>query len=279
MITDPYTGDIYQVIDVHQHLDPAHEDLSERVAVLDEAGIDRIVALPGSGAFGPTGQGPTATNISLAALVASAPERVVCGVGRVDLRQGVDACLAEVDRAVDQLGLRGVAWHHRFEGLYLDDPAMPRLVARCAELGVPALVHVIAGSNMEASWRLERLIDACPDATIVALDAFSAVDRAEEIIAIAERHPSLLCDLGAMASIAGWLIKKFLDRIGSERLLLGTDLYLSPRTWYSPGPLLEVAHLDIPPMDKQRILSDNALRLFGFPPQGEQTAARVQPWP
>jgi predicted TIM-barrel fold metal-dependent hydrolase len=164
---------------------------------------------------------------------------------------------------VSELGLRGVAWHHRFEGAYIDNPIMPALVRKCDSLGVPAVIHTIAGSSLEGSWRLERLLEQCPEATVVALDPFSGVDRAEEVIAIAERHENLSCDLGAMLSVAGWLIRKFLALIGPGRLMLGTDLYLSPRTWYAPAPLNEIIHMDIPTDAKRAILSQNALRMFG----------------
>lgn len=267
MIDDPTgAGGPYRVIDVHQHI--GSSDLAsgydERLRLLDAYGIDHAVLLPPSGAFGSGLVDTAAVNRRTAEAVSRHPDRFVCGVAHLELAAGEEACLVELDRAVDGLGLRGAVWHHRFQGASIDHPAMPALLDRCARWGVPALVHTIAGSSLEATWRLDRLLEQCPDTTVVALDAFSGVDRAEEIILLARRHRNLHCDLGAMISVAGWLIKKFLVEIGPDRLMLGTDLYLAPRTWYSPAPLLEVVNLDVESMVKRRILADNAVSVFGL---------------
>jgi uncharacterized protein len=196
-------------------------------------------------------------------MVAAHPDRFLCGVAHVDLRAGADECARVIDNAVTGLGLRGVVWHHRFQGTYLDHPAMPALLRQCARLGVPALIHVISGSGLEAAWRLGTLLRACPETTILALDVFSSTEQAGEVTELAVAHPNLICDLGAMISVSGWLIRRFADRVGTGRLAFGTDLYLNPRTWYAPGPLYEVLHMDLSPDDKAKILAGNALAMFG----------------
>jgi uncharacterized protein len=265
VIADPATGERYRVIDVHQHLSSGEDAdlLRARLDILDRFGIDRAVLLPPSGAFG--GKAPSAAelNASTAAVVAAHPGRFLCGVAHVDLGAGAAECARVIEVAVTELGLRGVGWHHRFQGAYLDHPAMPELLRQCAELGVPALVHVVSGSGLEAAWRLGSLLRACPETTICALDAFSSTEQAAEVTELARRHRNLHCDLGAMISVAGWLIRRFVDWVGPDRLVLGTDLYMEPRTWYAPGPLYEIVHADIPPSAKSQILAGNALALFG----------------
>jgi uncharacterized protein len=265
MITDAQTGVRYRVIDVHQHLGSVEDAglMQARLDILDRFGIDRAVLLPPSGAFGGKAVPAAELNASTAAAVAAHPGRFLCGVAHVDLSAGAGECVRVIDQAVSELGLRGVVWHHRFQGAYLDHPAMPQLLRYCAELGVPALVHVVSGSGLEAAWRLGALLRACPETTICALDAFSSTEQGAEVTELAGRHPNLRCDLGAMISVAGWLIRRFVDRVGPDRLLLGTDLYMEPRTWYAPGPLYEIAHADIPASAKREILADNALALFG----------------
>jgi predicted TIM-barrel fold metal-dependent hydrolase len=59
-------------------------------------------------------------------------------------------------------------------------------------------------------------------------------------------------------------IEDFVRRHGSERLIFGTDLYVSPPTYHYPHVLHEI--LEAPTLshaDKQNILCDNAERLFG----------------
>lgn len=265
MIKDTSGGESYVVIDIHQHLGRTELErgLEERLGLLDHYGIDHAILLPPSGAFGGSRTGTAALNRATAEAVARHPDRFLCGIAHLDLGDGQAGCLAQLDAAVNE-GLRGAVWHHRFQGASIDHPAMPSLLRSCARHGVPALIHTISGSSLEASWRLDKLLAQCPDTTVVALDAFSGVDRAEEVIGLARRYNNLYCDLGAMISVAGWLIKKFLAEVGPDRLMLGTDLYMDPRTWYSPAPLLEVLNLDIAPGVKRKILSDNALTVFGL---------------
>jgi hypothetical protein len=271
-MTDPGTGESYRIIDVHQHLtfgEGTRSPLRPRLEVLDRFGIDRAVLLPPSGAFGGSRVGAAELNAETAAVAQAHPDRFLCGVAAVDLGDGPAECARVIDQAVGELGLRGVAWHHRFQGAYLDHPAMPALLRQCADLGVPALVHVISGSGLEAVWRLGALLRECPEPVICALDGFSSTEQAGEITELAERHGNLLCDLGAMISVSGWMIRRFIDAVGAERLLFGTDLYMTPRTWYAPGPLYEVLHLDIPAESKKNILAANAFRMFGAsPPPG-----------
>ena len=268
MIADPQSGTKYRVIDVHQHLSSGEgaDHQQARLDILDRFGIDRVVLLPPSGAFGGQALSAAQTNAVTAKVVAAHPDRFLCGVAHVDLAAGSAECARVIEQAVMEFSLRGVVWHHRFQGAYLDHPAMPGLLRQCARLRVPALVHVISGSGLEAAWRLASLLRACPETTICALDAFSSAEQAGEVTELAEQHGNLFCDLGAMSSVAGWTIRRFIESVGSDRLLFGTDLYMSPRTWHAPGPLYEIVNMDSPPAAKQQILASNAFTMFSAPP-------------
>lgn len=270
MIADPLTGARYRVVDIHQHLGSGEDagDQQARLDILDRFGIDRAVLLPPSGAFGGQAASAAEINAVTAKVTAAFPDRFLCGVAHVDLAAGAAECARIVEQAVTELGLRGVAWHHRFQGAYLDHPAMPALLRQCGRLGVPALIHVISGSGLEAAWRLGTLLRACPDTTVCALDAFSSTEQAGEVTELASQHANLFCDLGAMISVAGWMIRRFVDSVGPGRLVFGTDLYLTPRTWHAPGPLYEVLHMDIPAAAKQQILAGNAVTMLGARPAG-----------
>lgn len=267
MIADPTTGRPVRIVDVHQHLsagegDPDGPAIENRLALLDRAGLDHAVLLPPSGAQGHGGASMTAMNDHVARAVARAPERFIAGVAHIALSEGPKACRDELERAVTRLGLRGAVWHHRFQGVHLDHPMMPDLLRQCADLGVPALIHVIASSALESPWRLERLLEKCPGTKVLALDAFSSFDRASEVTLLARRYPNVFCDLGTMPNIAAIPILEFIERVGPTRLLLGTDLYMKPQTWYFPGPVHEILHLDIPLDVKEAVLSGNAHALF-----------------
>lgn len=263
------TGRELRVLDVHHHLAIGEDvggqpDLTVRLRIMDEFGIDRACLMPPSGAFGGRSRSMQEINDQTARLVDAQPERFPAGLAHIDLDTSEADSRVELARAVSELGLRGAVWHHRFQGTFLDHPHMPALLRTCADLGVPAFIHVVSSSNLEAPWRLERLLDTCPDTTIVVLDAFSS-DRAGEITNLAKRFDRVHCDLGAMSSAIGWLLQEYLDTIGADRLLLGTDLYVAPRTYYFPYAISEVLHLPVPFEVKQGILADNALRILGVP--------------
>jgi aminocarboxymuconate-semialdehyde decarboxylase len=95
------------------------------------------------------------------------------GLATVPL-QDVDAAVAELDRAVGQLGLRGVEICTNVNGLDLDDRRFRPFFARVAELGVVVLLHPhgftdgrrlmdyyltnVIGNPLESTIALARLI-------------------------------------------------------------------------------------------------------------------------
>jgi predicted TIM-barrel fold metal-dependent hydrolase len=155
-------------------------------------------------------------------------------------------------------------------------------VRTCGTLGIPAFIHVIEGSSLESPWRLERILESEPDVAVVALDAFSSWDRAGEITAIASRHENLWCELGALSAVAGNHVERYVETVGPERLLLGTDLFMSggrSMTYQVPFAVLEVVHLNLGASAKRAILYDNAAGLLGLPASNrpENAAATIEP--
>jgi predicted TIM-barrel fold metal-dependent hydrolase len=278
VITDAHSDEQFRVLDLHHHLGPdegarATDPRSttavfpERVAIMDRFGVDQAVLMPPNSASG--GPSMTPANDHVAAAVRRDPARFPAGVARIDLAEGLTAARAELHRAVSELGLRGAVWHHRFQGVFLDHPDMPELARICGMLGIPAFIHVIEGSSLESPWRLERIVDAAPDVAVVALDAFSSWDRAGEMTAIAGRHDNLWCELGALSAVAGNHVERYVESVGPERLLLGTDLFMSggrSMTYQVPFAVLEVVHLNLDASAKRAILYDNAARLLGLQP-------------
>lgn len=270
MIDNPYTGQPLRVIDVHQHLSVGEGTLASlpvdpRLRLMDRFGIDAAVLLPPSGAFGGTLVTASELNKMTAEVVARHPDRFLAGVAHLDMREGARQCQRVIEEAVTDFGLRGAVWHHRFQGFYVDDPAMVDLLRLCERLGVPALIHVISHSALEAVWRLENLLRQCPDTVVCALDGFSSPEQSELIVRAAARLPSLRCDLGAMMAVSAAPLRRFLEVAGPQRLLLGTDLYMQPQTWNAPAALYEVLHMDLSHGEKERILSVNAQELFRAP--------------
>jgi uncharacterized protein len=273
VIVDESSGVSVSVIDLHHHLGPTEAAdgspvFPERLAIMDRFGVDQAVLMPPNALSLAADGRMRAVNEAVAGVVAACPDRFPAGVARVDLAEGRAGALAGLREAVDGLGLRGAAWHHRFQGVFADHPDMPVLLRACAELGVPALIHVVEGSTVEAPWRLGALLAACPDVTVIALDAFSSWDRAGELTQLAERYPNLYCESGAMSAVAGYHVAEYVRRLGPERLLLGTDLFMhggQSMTYQVPFAVLELNQLPFDLAAKQAIFGGNARRLLRLP--------------
>jgi predicted TIM-barrel fold metal-dependent hydrolase len=148
-----------------------------------------------------------------------------------------------------------------FQGAFIDDPRIIPALAYCNRTGLPAFIHVVTGSLLEAPWRLARLCERFPHVRFVAMDALSSPHHADWCIEMARRLPNLFADTGLLASY-GNPIEKFVDAVGPDRLLLGTDLETAPKSFSFPYAVYEVLHASLPRDTKQAVLAGNARRLL-----------------
>jgi uncharacterized protein len=265
------------VIDIHQHLgdmpvipgaraQSLSEDLDARLRYMDRFGIDQAIVLPSNAGPAPNGaQDRRRTNDAVAEYISMRPDRFPKTAGTVHPADA-DLAVGELERCMTELGCCGMVWHHRFLGLAIDHPGMDPLLTRLCELDGVAFVHIIVESGMEAPWRLEILADRHPDVTFVALDGFATFQSASWMMYIAQRHPNIVFDTGASTSVAH-RFTQFIDEIGSDRLLLGTDYYCGLDLFGHPFPLEEIrTHLELAPADVDAVLGGNAQRLLGIDP-------------
>ena len=124
---------------------PLQYDLDARTALAERQGIDRqIVCLPPFyfAYLADPELGAAicrAGNDALAAVVGRAPDRFAM-FATVPL-QSPDAAVAELRRAIDDLGAWGVEIGSSVGGAPLDDPALDVFWAACCELDVPVFMH------------------------------------------------------------------------------------------------------------------------------------------
>lgn len=113
---------------------PTPEPFANHLAALDKVGIDvgvftgRQVMKNGEVAFG-------VTNDYVAECARASSGRVV-GFAGIDISAGAFA-VAEVERSVTELGLRGISTDPRRAGLLPDDGAIYPIYEKAGELGVP----------------------------------------------------------------------------------------------------------------------------------------------
>jgi aminocarboxymuconate-semialdehyde decarboxylase len=85
-------------------------------------------------------------NDEMAELVARYPDRFVGATACVPMHD-IDAAIGELDRAVEQLGFRGVQIYTDIQGRPLDDPSIAPIFDRAAALDIPVLLHPVRGPN------------------------------------------------------------------------------------------------------------------------------------
>ena len=164
------------------------------VAALDNGKVDMGVVCAW---YGP--EGPLIDNDEVAAVVAAHPDRLA-GLASVDIRQPA-AAVAELRRAVKELGLIGLRvlpwlWH-----LPPDDRLMYPLYVECIELGIPFCLQVGHTGPMRLSEfgrpipHLDRVALDFPDLVIVA--GHIGYPWTNEMIALAEKYPNVYIDTSA----------------------------------------------------------------------------------
>ena len=262
------------IVDAHQHVgDLAHSlsfdghdlpaevtveaDASARVAFMDAVGIDWAVLQPSHGYLRNDGLKATRRlNDRMASFAAAAPGRFRI-LGTTEPLYG-EAGIAEVDRAAE-IGLEGVAWHHRFQGCYIDSRWMWPTLRRMSELGLVALVHVNAESSLEAHWRLQRLALDFPDVEFLAMDGLWTYERARHILMTASTTPNVVWDLGGPVSYVS--VTEWVEHNGSDNACFSVGFYTGSHA-VMPPLYAQIQAAPISDEDKANILGGNVARLF-----------------
>jgi predicted TIM-barrel fold metal-dependent hydrolase len=211
---------------------------------------------------------PSVSNDYVAGVVQRYPD-VFVGFASVDpwKRKGG---VAELERAVTQLGLKGVKFMQIMQGFAPNDRRFYPLYEAARGLGVPVMFHMgmtamgagsAGGDGLRLKYGRPIYIDDVaadfPELAIVA--AHPAWPWQEEMLAIAMHKANIYIDL------SGWAPKYFdpslIRRINTflgDRTLFGTDYpFIAPSRWLS-----EFKTLDIKDELRPKILLENAKRLL-----------------
>lgn len=186
---------------------------------------------------------PPVTNDYVASLVERFPERFI-GFASVDPHKG-EAAVAELDRAVGDLGLKGLKLHPVAQDFRPDDQRFYPVFARAAELDIPVLLHtgntgLGAGTPGGMGMKLERarpiyldtLAADFPELTIIG--AHPSWPWQDEMIMVALHKKNVYIDL------SGWSPKYFPESLVREmkgrlqdKVLFGTDYpFITHSRWF-----------------------------------------------
>lgn len=214
---------------------------------------------------------PPVTNDFVAECVRDHPDAFL-GFASVDPRKG-SAAVAELERAIRMLDLRGLKLHPSAQGFRPDERVAYPIWETANELGVPVTVHTGttglgagmpggAGIPLEASRpiHVDTVAADFPELQIVM--AHPAWPWQDEQLAVLAHKPNTWIDL------SGWSPRRFAPELVRElkgrlqdRALFGTDYpFLRHQQWFDAW-----ATLDISDEVTEKVLLTNAQRLLGLP--------------
>jgi len=274
--------DNFEVLDVHHHVgnafralggdlesapdleteEYAAKEIASRISIMEAGGVQQAIVIPGHGYERSRGIADTrAENDAIARYRDANPDRFPAAIGIVEPRDGA-ASLEELERAKNELGLAGISFHTRFQGVSLDSQWILKYVARMAELGLVPVIHAMNETPEEALWKLAVLARSIPETPILALDAFGSFEATRECSFIAEVAPNIIFDTSLSYNFD--FIEDFARRFGVERVAFGTDLYSTPVGRRISHLLPQIKQSDLSHEEKESILAGNARRLFGI---------------
>ncbi|MBL9202493.1 MAG: amidohydrolase [Opitutaceae bacterium] len=274
---------------------PLYTDVANKLAVMDASGI-AMTALsindPGPEWFGADGPAVAQLlNDYIAGLARKHPTRFfgLCVLPTQDIR----ASLAELDRCVKRLGMKGWLLYTNLAGKFPDEPEFRPLFARAVELDIPVLLHPAKpittdlvkayemtstlGNMFDNTIALTRLLmsgilDEFPRLKLVCPHLGGTlpyiVGRLDHQVHVLKRGPqnlqrkpsdyvrSIYMDIVSPLPEA---MRFALDFSGPDKLLFSSD-----HPWVQPKEILDpFLSLKLPAATEQKVLSGNARKLFG----------------
>jgi predicted TIM-barrel fold metal-dependent hydrolase len=196
---------------------------------------------------------------------------VLIGWASVDPWQG-RAAINELERAVTELGLRGLKLHPITQAFFPDDQRFYPLWAKAAELGIPVIFHtghtgVGAGAPGGTGLKLKyarpiHLDDVAADfPTLTIIGAHPSWPWQDEMLSVALHKANVYFDL------SGWSPKYFspsliqyANTLLQNKVLFGSDFpVISPERWladFEAAPFRDEV--------RPKILLENARRVLGL---------------
>lgn len=275
-------------------------DVDEHIADMDQRGLDKgAISLSPPGVDMADADGSVylakVANDGIARLVQEHPDRFT-GMAMLPLQRPKEA-VKELDRVVNELGMRSVTLPSNVAGKTLDSPELWPVYERAVELDVPLLIHPTEPLNRNGmdDWGLFIVIGFVYDSSIAVIRlVFSGVLERYPNLKIVLAHlgatlPYLLTRIDIETKLMGFIDPKlkpqiskrpseyirqiYLDTVshdqaaymlavqmfGADKIVLGSDYPFS--AWQHS--ISEIEELNISQTEKDKILSKNALALLG----------------
>jgi len=274
---------------------PEAEDYIKRIEDMDACGIDMqclSLGIPGTDRVEPD------LGISLAKMVNDEISRIVnkypdrfVGFATLPL-QDIDGALEELDRAINDLGLKGVMIYSNVAGKPLDSPEFWPFYEKSAKLKIPIFIHptLPVMANVTKEYQLTPVIGFLFDTTLAMLRIIFG--------GVLEKFPSLTFVLAHLGSTIPYVLTRIdfesglfpgswvniskppseyfrsvyvdtvslhepalkcaYETIGIERFVFGTDYPF----WDIPSGVNSIEKWEISEDEKNKIFSENAIKIL-----------------
>ena len=229
-------------------------------------------------------------NDELAELVEKYPDKFIAAVACLPMND-IDAALKEADRAITQLGFKGVQIYSRVKGEPLDNPKFKPLFEKMAGYDLPIWIHPTTDANLDTGgilgWPFEtaaamyRLVLAeifnhYPNIKFITHHAGSMIpffgNRLKWLLYPSRISPTLknpvehfkkfYNDTALYGSTPALMCAY--EFFGADHLLYGTDAPLGPKYGLTQETIESVQKMSITEDEKDRILTRNAIQLLAL---------------
>ncbi len=234
--------------------------MEEMFAEMDRSGVVKAVI---GGADIETTWGRRIPDEVIADLVQKYPDRFI-GFAGADPFKGMEA-VRGVERAVHELGLRGLCLDPWLHGLKANDKRYYPLYTKAAELRIPINIHTSQHFHSDMPMEtgnpsnLDEVACHFPELKLIARHA--GWPWVLPMVAVAWRHENVYIELSGLAPRylhTDYL--RYFDTVLQDRVLYGTSYPVL--TW--ERTIKELEELPLKEETKEKILYRNAARLLGI---------------
>jgi hypothetical protein len=245
--------DSAMVIDFHGHVGAfeellAFDDAEKMLRAMDAGGIDKSCLF---NIFYPDGK---RGNDLTADFVSRHPDRFI-GFAYVSPLMP-ERMVPELERAIDQLGLRAIKLYPPYTPYPLNHPAWDPVYQFAHERELAVIAH----TGLESASHPKFLGEAAPrfpGANFVAGHSGNSEPYRSQAIEAAQRCPNFYLETCSTFRTPG-VIEELVEKGGAERVLFGSDIPLmDPRSQVG-----KIITADISDQDKRLVLGENARRLL-----------------
>jgi predicted TIM-barrel fold metal-dependent hydrolase len=216
----------------------------ELEAVLDQHGLDMTMVMA------PTAQYPD--NESIAKAIKGHARLIGYAVVNP---YGPGGGVPELDRCVQEWGMKGLKLMPLRHGYEVDGEVPLRAMERAARLGVPVSIH--SGAQFCLPWQIADLARKFPSVPVI-MDHMGFRYYVDGAINVAKTTPNIYLET-ALVSMPGY-VRMAVDQVGADRVIYGSDY----PTGHPASMLAVIKAANLKPEQEALVLGLNLARIMNI---------------